>query len=253
MADNVLLNAGAGGATLASDDIGGVQYQRVKLEIGADGAAADVHTGNPLPVSDAGGSLTVDGTVAVSGSVAVTGPVTDAQLRATAVPVSGTVTTTPPANASTNVALAWLLNLGFAATSDVVAAPVLTSLTPATIQARSAALFVVLTGTGFTDVSGVLINGSAHVVLYSSATVITTRIPASELLTAGTLAVVVVDPVTGTSNTRSFTITALTLTEEEERLLQDSNPLPCPDPHQPFGIHYVPLHVCQNGKQHYHD
>jgi hypothetical protein len=35
--------------------------------------------GNPIPVSDAGGSLTVDG------------PLTDAELRATAVPVSGTV------------------------------------------------------------------------------------------------------------------------------------------------------------------
>jgi hypothetical protein len=42
-----------------------------------------------VPVSDGGGSITVDGTVAVSGSVAVTGPLTDAQLRASAVPVSG--------------------------------------------------------------------------------------------------------------------------------------------------------------------
>jgi hypothetical protein len=36
--------------------------------------------------------------------VPVSGPLTDVQLRATPVPVSGTVTTTPPANASTNVA-----------------------------------------------------------------------------------------------------------------------------------------------------
>jgi hypothetical protein len=46
--------------------------------------------GGTLSVDDGGGSLTVDGTVAVSGSVAVTGPLTDAQLRASAVPVSGT-------------------------------------------------------------------------------------------------------------------------------------------------------------------
>jgi hypothetical protein len=55
-------------------------------------------------IADGGGSLTVDGTVAVSGSVAVTGtfwqatqpvsgPLTDAELRATAVPVSLTSTT----------------------------------------------------------------------------------------------------------------------------------------------------------------
>jgi hypothetical protein len=41
-----------------------------------------------IPVSDNGGSLTVDGTVSVSGSVSVTGPLTDSQLRASAVPVS---------------------------------------------------------------------------------------------------------------------------------------------------------------------
>lgn len=41
--------------------------------------------------------------VPVSGTVTATGPLTDGQLRATPVPVSGTVTTTPPANASSNV------------------------------------------------------------------------------------------------------------------------------------------------------
>ncbi len=45
-----------------------------------------------IPVTDNGGSLTVDGTVSISGTVPVSGPLTDAQLRATAVPVSGTVT-----------------------------------------------------------------------------------------------------------------------------------------------------------------
>lgn len=49
----------------------------------------------PVPVTDNGGSLTIDGTVSVSGSVAVTGPLTDIQLRATPVPISGTITTTP--------------------------------------------------------------------------------------------------------------------------------------------------------------
>lgn len=50
-------------------------------------------------IQDGGNSITVDGSVSVSGSVAVTGPLTDAQLRAVAVPVSGTVT----ANAGTNL------------------------------------------------------------------------------------------------------------------------------------------------------
>lgn len=61
MADNTQLNSGAGGDLISTDDLGGgVKVQRVKVQVGADGAAADVHAGNPLPVSDAGGSLTVD-------------------------------------------------------------------------------------------------------------------------------------------------------------------------------------------------
>lgn len=40
MADNVAITPGSG-ATVAADDIGGVMHQRVKLGLGADGAAAD--------------------------------------------------------------------------------------------------------------------------------------------------------------------------------------------------------------------
>lgn len=51
MADNVQLNAGAGGSIIAADDIGGVSYQRVKVVHGADGVNdGDVSGTNPLPV-----------------------------------------------------------------------------------------------------------------------------------------------------------------------------------------------------------
>jgi hypothetical protein len=70
MADNVNVTPGAG-ATLAADDIGGVLYGRTKLVIGADGVNdGDVSSANPMPV---------------------TGALTDTQLRATAVPVSGAI------------------------------------------------------------------------------------------------------------------------------------------------------------------
>lgn len=49
MADNVGYTPGTG-ATVAADDIGGVLYQRVKVGVGADGAATDVSTSNPMPV-----------------------------------------------------------------------------------------------------------------------------------------------------------------------------------------------------------
>lgn len=59
MADNVAAPVNTG--TFATDDIGGVHYPRTKISVGADGAAADVHTGNPLPVA-----LTTPTTVPVS-------------------------------------------------------------------------------------------------------------------------------------------------------------------------------------------
>lgn len=44
MADNVAITAGSG-TSIATDDVGGAHYQRVKLALGADGAAADAPTG----------------------------------------------------------------------------------------------------------------------------------------------------------------------------------------------------------------
>lgn len=50
--DNVTTNPGVGGAVFATDDIGGVQYPRTKLVIGADGVnGGDVSSANPLPVT----------------------------------------------------------------------------------------------------------------------------------------------------------------------------------------------------------
>lgn len=54
MADNKTANAGAGGATFATDDIAGVDYPRIKITLGADGVNdGDVASGNPMPVSAA--------------------------------------------------------------------------------------------------------------------------------------------------------------------------------------------------------
>jgi hypothetical protein len=50
MVDNTTLNAGAGGDSIGTDDIGGVKYQRVKLIEGADGVNdGDISSANPLP------------------------------------------------------------------------------------------------------------------------------------------------------------------------------------------------------------
>ena len=93
---------------------------RIPVDIGSIGTVTvsnEVEVKNdlnsPVPISDNGSSLTVDGTVtanagtgtfAVSGTFwqatqPVSGPLTDTELRATPVPVSGTIT----ANAGTNL------------------------------------------------------------------------------------------------------------------------------------------------------
>lgn len=50
MSDNIGYTPGSG-ATVAADNIGGVLHQRVKISVGADGAADDASAENPLPVT----------------------------------------------------------------------------------------------------------------------------------------------------------------------------------------------------------
>ncbi len=56
MADNVAVTPGAG-ASIATDDVGGVQYQRVKLDAGADGVASPVVAGSGLPTAPEGAAI----------------------------------------------------------------------------------------------------------------------------------------------------------------------------------------------------
>ena len=51
MSDNLGYTEGAG-AEVATDDVGGIQYQRIKLTLGADGVNdGDVSSSNPMPVA----------------------------------------------------------------------------------------------------------------------------------------------------------------------------------------------------------
>jgi len=50
MADDILLNPGSGGDSVAADEIGGKKHQRVKVQFGDDGSATDVSSANKLPV-----------------------------------------------------------------------------------------------------------------------------------------------------------------------------------------------------------
>ena len=56
MADNTELNSGTGGDTIATDDVGGIKFQKVKVDLGGDGASSALIRGqtakaNALPVT----------------------------------------------------------------------------------------------------------------------------------------------------------------------------------------------------------
>lgn len=53
MADNISITPGSGNS-VATDDIGGIHYQRVKITSGADGTATDVSAAAPLPTVQTG-------------------------------------------------------------------------------------------------------------------------------------------------------------------------------------------------------
>ena len=70
MADNTLLNAGSGGDTISTDDLGGgVKVQRVKVQFGVDGSATDVAAAAPLPIQITDG--TDNALVSASGALSV--------------------------------------------------------------------------------------------------------------------------------------------------------------------------------------
>ena len=73
MADNITLNPGLAGKIVATDDILGVQYQRNKITLGADGVNdGDISAANPMPVYfppvspvDRSGTITTGGVAQV--------------------------------------------------------------------------------------------------------------------------------------------------------------------------------------------
>lgn len=140
MADNTTLNPGTGGDLIASDDIAGVRHQRVKITLGADGVNdGDVSASNPVPVAGTFWQATQPVSIAswtgltdaqlraaaVPVSLAsvpshpVTGPLTDAELRATAVPVRTGNTSASIASATTSATGATFVALDAAACSEV--------------------------------------------------------------------------------------------------------------------------------------
>lgn len=132
MADNIQVTQGSG-TVMATDDVGGVQYPRVKLTLGADNSAdGDVSSSNPMPCAQSGtwniGNVTtvplsnasanavraVGQTTAVAGFSAVGSSVLDAFFNA---PIVGTGVTYNQGSGALNVVAGTTANAEFLARS----------------------------------------------------------------------------------------------------------------------------------------
>lgn len=92
---------------VATDQIGGVDYQRVKLTWGVDGVASDVSAGAPLPVSfttPVSVTMTPElATVVNEGSVAITAATAQDVITATGTPCGMAIRNRGPNDASYRV------------------------------------------------------------------------------------------------------------------------------------------------------
>lgn len=74
MADNKLIKNGTGAGTdftAATDEIGGIDYPRVKMGHGVDGSYSDVSASAPMPVAPQGSGSAANGTQTAVSSSAV--------------------------------------------------------------------------------------------------------------------------------------------------------------------------------------
>src|SRR5439155_21966288 len=84
--------------------------------------------------------------------------------------------------------------------------PTLTSLTPSTTTAGSAAFTLTADGNNFVSGATVLWNGAARTTTFVSATLLTASTPAADIAAAGSASVSVRNPDGQTSGTQTFTI-----------------------------------------------
>lgn len=124
MADGLTLNAGSGGATLATDEIGSTHYQIVKVSFGALETATLVSASDPLPVA---GAVTNAGTFAVQAAQSGTWNVTN---------ISGTVSL--PTGAATAAKQPALGTAGTAST-DVLTVQGIASMTALKVDGSAVA------------------------------------------------------------------------------------------------------------------
>jgi hypothetical protein len=196
MADNVKITEPGTGTSIASDDVGGVHYQICKLAYGALDTAILVTSSFGLPVSDAGGSLTIDAPVAgpvfvrlSDGSAAIaTLPVSLASLPALAAGTNsiGTVAL----NSNVGRAAVNLYATGAAAGATGVETAVTLTKSAGTGATSSAASFVVTSGKRF-RISAIVFAARGHATATAQVTTFSLRLNTAGAVTTTSTPVLV--------------------------------------------------------------
>jgi hypothetical protein len=213
--------AGTAGVTVTNPSPGGGTSNSVTFTISTpNNPAPTITTLSPSSVAagSAAFTLTINGTnfisastVTFNGAAKTVTYVSASQLTisilaadvATAGTAAVTVTNPTPGGGTSNT-----VNLTITAPNNPV--PTITSLSPTSVVAGSAAFTLTVNGTNFLATSGILFGSKAETTTFVSSTQLSASIAAGDIATAGTVTVTVSNPTPGggTSNGASFTITA---------------------------------------------
>ncbi|MEP7342740.1 MAG: IPT/TIG domain-containing protein [Acidobacteriota bacterium] len=211
-----IATTGTASITVVNSAPGGGTSNSVNFTISqAQNPVPTVTSISPL-VAIAGGAaftLTVNGTnfingssVQWNGSLRTTSFVSATQLTATIpgtdIATAGTANVTvsnPAPGGGVSASILFTINNPI---------PTISSLSPNSVTAGGAAFTLTINGANFVNGSTVWWNGSARTATFVSATQLTAQIPASDIATAGTANVVVMDPAPGggSSSAATFTI-----------------------------------------------
>jgi hypothetical protein len=214
-----LASAGTASVTVVNPSPGGGTSNALSFTINTSNPAPSIASLSPssAAVGGAAFSLTVTGSNFVAASTvnwngaALAGSFVDASHLTAMVPASDLVTAgtasitviNPAPGGGTSNALNFTIN-----TSNP--APSIASLSPSSAAAGGAAFLLTVTGGNFVAASTVTWNGVVLVSSFVDSAHLTAMVPASDLVTAGTASIAVINPAPGggTSNALGFTINA---------------------------------------------
>jgi hypothetical protein len=203
------LQAGQPALTVANSEGGGWTSNPQTLTVTATSPTltsispnSAVAGSGPVTLTATGANFASASVVQVNGANRTTTFVSSTQLTATltasdtSTPGSLSITVNTPGSGTSG-------SLTFTVTNT---APSLTSISPSTATAGGPAFTLTANGSNFVSGATVQVNGSNRTTTFVSGTQLTAAIPASDIASAGTLAIGVVNPDGSSTGTLSFTV-----------------------------------------------